>query len=412
MPTPNELMEERANVFAQAEDFLARSEKGDELSAEDLAAWDKANKRAAELKDQAEAAQRTAQLKESFEAIDEAAQRSAADAARTPEERDNAKAHNDAFAAYLRDGESGLSAEHRSVLQAQTRAQGTTSGSVGGYAVPEGFWAKVTETRKFYAMVSELAETITTNTGAALPWPTNNDTSNTGRLLAENNQVTETALTFGQATLDAYTFSSDLVLVSLQLAQDAGIDLPSFVARKAGERLGRVENTYFTTGSGSSQPQGFITGATTGKTTAGATAITYNEIVDLVHSVDVAYRSNATFVMHDLILAYVRKIRDDSGGSGLGRPIWEPSVQVGVPDSLLGFPVKVNNFMASTVATTNKTIAFGDFRAALAVRRVNGGQLMTLRERYADYLQIGYFAFERADSVVQDSSAVKLLVQA
>ena len=199
--------------------------------------------------------------------------------------------------------------------------------------------------------------------------------------------------------------------MSLQLAQDAGIDLPSFVARKAGERLGRVENTYFTTGSGSSQPQGFITGATTGKTTAGATAITYNEIVDLVHSVDVAYRTNATFVMHDLILAYVRKIRDDSGGSGLGRPIWEPSVQVGVPDSLLGFPVKVNNFMASTVATTNKTIAFGDFRSALAVRRVNGGQLMTLRERYAEYLQIGYFAFERADSVVQDSSAVKLLVQ-
>lgn len=411
MPTPNELMEERANVFAQAEDFLARSERGDDLSAEDLASWDRANKRAEELKLQAENAQRSTDIKASFEQIDEAAERAAADSARTPEERDNAKAHNDAFAAYLRDGESGLSAEHRSVLQAQTRAQGTTSGSVGGYAVPEGFWAKVTETRKFYAMVAELAEVVTTDSGASLPWPTNNDTSNTGRLLAENNQVTETALSFGQATLDAYTFSSDLILVSLQLAQDAGIDLPAFVARKSGERLGRIENSYFTTGSGSSEPQGFITGATTGKTTAGATAITYNEIVDLVHSVDVAYRSNATFVMHDLVLAYVRKIRDDSGGSGLGRPIWEPSVQVGVPDSLLGFPVKVNNFMASTVATTNKTIAFGDFRAALALRRVNGGQLMTLRERYADYLQIGYFAFERADSVVQDSSAVKLLVQ-
>lgn len=411
MPTPNELMEQRANVFAQAEDFLARSERGDELSAEDLASWDRANKRAEELKLQAENAQRSTDIKASFEQIDEAAERAAADSARTPEERDNAKAHNDAFAAYLRDGESGLSAEHRSVLQAQTRAQGTTSGSVGGYAVPEGFWAKVTETRKFYAMVAELAEVVTTDSGASLPWPTNNDTSNTGRLLAENTQVTETALSFGQATLDAYTFSSDLILVSLQLAQDAGIDLPSFVARKAGERLGRIENSYFTTGSGSSEPQGFITGATTGKTTAGATAIIYNELVDLVHSVDVAYRSNATFVMHDLVLAYVRKIRDDSGGSGLGRPIWEPSIQVGQPDSLLGYPVKVNNFMASTVATTNKTIAFGDFRAALALRRVSGGQLMTLRERYADYLQIGYFAFERADSVVQDSSAVKLLVQ-
>ena len=414
MPTPNELMEQRANVFAQAEDFLARSERGDELSAEDLASWDRANKRAEELRAQAENADRTAKLKESFESIDEAAQRSAADSARTPEERDSAKAHNDAFASYLRNGESGLSAEDRSVLVAQTRAQGTTSGSVGGYAVPEGFWAKVTETRKFYAQVAELAEVITTDSGASLPWPTNNDTSNTGRLLTENTQVTETALSFGQATLDAYTFSSDLVLVSLQLAQDAGIDLPSFVARKAGERLGRIENSYFTTGSGTSEPQGFVTGATTGKTTASGTAIIYNELIDLVHSVDVAYREGgaATFVMNDLILAYVRKIRDDSGGSGLGRPIWEPSIQVGVPDSLLGYPVRVNNFMASTVATTNKTIAFGDFRAALALRRVNGGQLMTLRERYADYLQIGYFAFERADSVVQDSSAVKLLVQA
>ena len=411
MPTPNELMVERANVFAQAEDFLARSDRGDELSAEDLASWDRANKRAEELRAQAENAERTSKIAASFDQIDEAAERAAADSARTPEERDNAKAHGEAFAAYLRDGESGLSAEHRSVLQAQTRAQGTTSGSVGGYAVPEGFWAKVTETRKFYAMVAELAEVVTTDSGASLPWPTNNDTSNTGRLLAENAQVTETALSFGQATLDAYTFSSDLILVSLQLAQDAGIDLPSFIARKAGERLGRIENSYFTTGSGSSEPQGFITGATTGKTTAGATAIIYNELIDLVHSVDVAYRSNATFVMHDLVLAYVRKIRDDSGGSGLGRPIWEPSIQVGQPDSLLGFPVKVNNFMASTVATTNKTIAFGDFRAALALRRVNGGQLMTLRERYADYLQIGYFAFERADLVVQDSSAVKLLVQ-
>lgn len=411
MPTPNDLMKERANVFAQAEEFLARSQNGEELSAEDTAAWTRAIARVDELKEQAEAQQRTGELKASFEQIDEDAQRRAADSGR-PEARSEHAAHEEAFSAYLRDGESGLSAEQRSVLvEATKRAQGTTSGSVGGYTVPEGFWAKVTETRKFYANVGEIAEVITTDSGNALPWPTNDDTSNTGRLLVENNQVTETALSFGQAQLDAFTFSSDLILVSLQLAQDSGIDLPSFIARKAGERLGRIENSYFTTGSGASQPQGFVTGATTGKTTAGATAIIYNEIVDLVHSVDVAYRQNARFAMHDLVLAYVRKIRDDSGGSGLGRPIWEPSIQLGVPDTLLGYPLAVNNFMDSTVASTKKTMAFGDFQAALAVRRVNGGQLMTLRERYADYLQVGYFAFERADSVVQDSSAVKLLVQ-
>jgi len=117
-------------------------------------------------------------------------------------------------------------------------------------------------------------------------------------------------------------------------------------------------------------------------------------------------------MLHDLVLAYVRKIRDDSGGSGLGRPIWEPSVQVGVPDSLLGYRVVVNNHMASTVATTNKTIAFGNFRAGYVVRNINGGQLMRLEERYADYLQVGFFAFGRMDALVQDTSAIKLLVQA
>jgi len=188
------------------------------------------------------------------------------------------------------------------------------------------------------------------------------------------------------------------------------------VARKSGERLGRIYNAHQTTGTGSSQPQGVITGATTGKTTASGTAIIYNEIVDLIHSVDVAYRqapsTDVAFMMHDLVLAYVRKIRDDSGGSGLGRPIWEPSVQVGVPDSLLGYRVVVNNDMASTVATTNKTMAFGNFRAGYVVRNVSDGQLMRLAERYADYLQVGFFAFGRMDALVQDSSAVKLLVQA
>ena len=80
-------------------------------------------------------------------------------------------------------GWSRLSAEHRAVLK---RAQSVGTGSAGGYTAPQGFWAKVTETRKFYAMVAEVAEVINTDDGNALPWPTNDDTSNTGRLLAVN----------------------------------------------------------------------------------------------------------------------------------------------------------------------------------------------------------------------------------
>lgn len=416
--TTKALREKRAGIWSQAQEFAARAKAGESLSAEDNAAWERALADVDALKVQIDNIERSDRLNSEFREIDaattvvDARGREGADGTRDE--------YRDAFNAFLRYGIGRVSAEQRDLLQAnfsQERAQAVGTGSAGGYTAPQGFWAKVTETLKYYGgVIAAGAEVIPTDSGIALPWPTNDDTSNSGAILSENTQISAQDLTFGQKQLSAYTYTSKLILVSLQLLQDSGIDVEAFVGKKVGERLGRIYNTHQTTGTGSSQPQGVITGATTGKTTAGATAIIYNEIVDLIHSVDVAYRqappTDVAFMMHDLILAYVRKIRDDSGGSGLGRPIWEPSVQVGVPDSLLGFRVVVNNDMASTVATTNKTIAFGNFKAGYVVRQVAGGQLMRLEERYADYLQVGFFGFGRMDALVQDSSAVKLLVQA
>lgn len=419
-----DLVDKRASVWADAQAFDTRKKAGDEISAEDQAAWTRALDDVDKLGAEIENMQRSAVLDAKFGQIDEAAQREAAGAASAAgDDAPKDSEYREAFNGYLRHGMADIRPEHRQLLQAQfrsadgaeTRALGTTSGSVGGYTVPEGFWAKVTETMKYYGGAVEGAETITTTSGNPLPWATNDDTANVGYILGENTAATNEAdLAFGQKTLGAYTFVSGPGLVSLQLLQDSGLDIESIVARKMGERLGRIQNTRFTTGTGSSQPQGYVYGASTGKTTAGATAIIYNEIIDLIHSVDAAYRATGRcqFKMHDLILAYVRKIRDDSGGSGLGRPIWEPSVQAGQPDTLLGYGITVNNDMDSTVATTKKTMAFGDHQAHFVVRRVAGGQVMRLAERYAEYLQVGFIAYERADALVQDASAVKLLVQA
>lgn len=418
-----QLREKRANIWSQAQEFLERSNKGDAMSAEDEAAWKRALDEVDALGEQIETRERTDKLDQRFTEID-------AEAKDRPDVRgtggtgsgdspSDAK-YREAFNAYMRFGMNGINAEQRQLLQSnfrnEQRAQAVGTGSAGGYLAPQGFWAKVTETLKYFGgILAAGAEVIPTDSGITLPWPTNDDTSNTGALLSENTQITAQDMTFGQKQLGAYTYTSKLILVSLQLIQDSGIDVESFVGKKAGQRLGRIYNTHQTTGTGTSQPQGVVTGATTGKTTAASGAITYNEIVDLLHSVDVAYRgappSEVAFMMNDLILAYVRKIRDDSGGAGLGRPIWEPSVQVGVPDALLGYRVVVNNDMASTLVTTAKTMAFGNFNAGFVVRTVNGGTLMRLEERYADFLQVGFFAFGRMDALVQDSSAVKLLVQ-
>jgi HK97 family phage major capsid protein len=420
MTTVLELRQQRAGVWAQAQDFRERAARGEDMSGEDEAAWTRALDEVDRLGSLIENRERDAALETRFADVDEQTRFDA----RTPGDAGgSADQYREAFTRYLRGGLNGCTVEQRELLQANwaefdgTRAQGTTTGSAGGYTVPEGFWAKVTETMAYYGGVLQAgAEVLNTSTGAKIPWPTNDDTANEGALLAENTQITEQDLAFGQKNLEAFTYTSKLIRISLQLLRDSGIDVEGFVAKKAGQRLGRIYNRHATLGTGASQPQGIITGATVGKTTAGATAITYNEIVDLVHSVDVAYRQaepgSVGFMLHDLVLAYVRKIRDDSGGAGLGRPIWEPSVQVGVPDSLLSYKLTVNNHMASTVATTNKTIAFGNFNAGYVWRNVGNGQLMRLEERYADYLQVGFFAFGDADGLVQDTSAVKVLQQA
>lgn len=408
MPTLQELRDQRAAAWAQAQEYNERSTNTEvTMTAEEETSWARALDTVDTLTAQIDTRERSESLETRFNDIDDQTTPITPDGG-----ADQRGTYQRAFERYCRFGLQDLEAEERQLLQANlsadaTRAAGTATGGAGGYTVPEGFWAKVTETMAVYGGMLAVSELVTTDSGADLPWPTNDDTGNTGAILGENSQITEQDVTFGQKSLGAYMYTSKLIRVSLQLLQDTGIDLEAFLSRKIGQRLGRIINTHMTTGTGSSQPQGFVTGATVGKTTAGATAITHDELIDLEHSVDAAYRGDGRYMFHDLVLGYIRKLKDSNG-----QPLWQPAVQAGVPNTLNGFGYTVNNDMASAVATTNKTVAFGDFRSHYALRRVTGGQMMRLAERYADYLQVGFFGFQRADGLVQDTSAVKILQQA
>lgn len=425
MPTLRELRDQRAAAWTQACEYNRRDAAGEQLSGDDETGWQRALAEVDRLGDLITTRERNASLESSFADIDQQTRggdgqpSDGTGGAAAGGDGGSIDDYREAFRGFMRYGLDQLEPEQRQLIRGgfradpELRAQGVATGAGGGYMVPEGFWAKVTETMKFFGGVIESGvELLDTDTGVDIPWPTNDDTGNKGALLSENTQITEQDLSMGGKTLGAYMYTSKLVRVSLQLIQDSAIDVENFIARKLGERLGRILNEHWTTGDAANKPQGCITGATVGKTTAGATAITYNEIIDLIHSVDAAYRSDAAFQLHDLVLAYVRKIRDDSGGAGLGRPIWEPSMQAGVPDLILGYRYAVNNDMASSIATTNKTMGFGNWRAAYVARRVNGAQLMRLAERYADFLQVGFFGFQRADGITQDPSAAKVLQQA
>lgn len=412
------LVDQRAAIYGEAKEILVRAAaENRELSAEETASHTRALADIDRLTDQIDAIDRQAKLDARFEAIDHAAaelrQRHAPANTSVEEIIDEQRAYADAFAVFVAGGAGALNGEQRTLLEArlaEQRAQGVLTGAGGGYAAPEGFWSKITETMKFYGGMMEVGvEEITTATGNPLAWPTNDDTGNTGSWVGENADLgTATDLSFGAKTLSAHILTSGVLKVSLSYLQDVdAVAGEAFLTRALATRMGRTLNTALTVGNGVSKPQGIITGLSTGKTTASATAITVGELIDLEHSVDRDYRQAGSYMLHDSILAYLRKLQDNDG-----LPIFQVSYRVGEPNTINGRPFVINNDMDSTVATGKKTIAFGDFRSCYVMRRVAGGQLMRLTERYADYAQVGFVSMGRFDGLVQDTSACKLLVQA
>jgi HK97 family phage major capsid protein len=282
------------------------------------------------------------------------------------------------------------------------------SDTAGGYTVPDLMYNRIVSAMaRFGGMRRANTTKFTTTGGEDLAIPTDNDTSNTGALLSEGSAVTEQDITVGQAVLHAYQYTSKLIRVQIALLEDSAFDLETWLLAKFGNRLGRIQNTHFTTGDAASKPSGVVVGATLGVTTAAATAITFDELTDLEGSVDADYRENgAQYMMADTTLTYLKKIKD-----GDGRPIWQPNLQAGQTDRINGYPFIVNNDVAA-ITNSAKTVLFGDF-SNYFIRDVRGIQVLRLVERYAEYRQIGFLAFARADAVLVDAGThpIKYLQQ-
>jgi len=206
--------------------------------------------------------------------------------------------------------------------------------------------------------------------------------------------------------LSAYAFDSEWVRWSAELNADSIFNMESLLGELLGSRLGRIANSKLTTGSGSSDVEGIVTNSALGKTAVGTAAITADEIIDLIHSVDPAYRSspNSAIMMNDSTLAAVRKLKD-----GDGNYLWQMgNYQAGVPQAILGYPVVVNQAMDS-LATAKKVMLFGDM-SKFYVRKVGGPSLYVARERFAP--DFGLLGFVRFDGVLVNTAAIKHLITA
>jgi HK97 family phage major capsid protein len=288
----------------------------------------------------------------------------------------------------------------------EQRAGMSTTDALGGYTIPEGFVSNFETALLAFGGPRQVADVIRTASGNDLPWPTGNDTSNKGELLTEETTIgVTTNPTIGAKIFGAYKMSSKLIQVSPELLQDSAFDMASQIGAWLGERIGRIECDYYTTGTGSSQPTGILatSGGATAATlstgnayTASASAITPDEIMDLIHAVDPAYRMGSAFMMKDSTVLALRKLKD-----GNGAYIWVPGLQAGQSDTLFGYPVVVNQSMAA-ITNSAKAVVFGQF-SKFKIRDVAEIRLRRLVERYADTDQEGFVAFHRTDSGLLDA---------
>jgi len=417
-----ELHEKRGRLVTQARDALEEIKSNtDESRAAELdarhdtimAEFDKIENLIERERKLAEVEARFSQRKQE----ERERQRPNADGEARHEERggNRAEEYREAFWAMIGAGGhvGDLPSEQRAILKSgfvEERVQ-STSNTAGGYTVPTTLANFIVKSMAAWGPMYDpgICTEINTTSGEQINIPTTDDTAVAAAKTAEGTALTDDGgvdVTFGQKALNAYIYDTEWVKWSYALNQDSIFNMEQLLGELLGERLGRRANTELTTGDGTGDPNGIVTASSLGKTAASTTAITFDELIDLYHSVDPAYRASpkARFMFADGTLAKIRKLKD-----GDGSYIWQMGdVRTGAPGTLLGTPYSVNQAMPA--ATTGlKSVVFGDF-GKYYVRKVGSPVIGVVRERF--WPDLGIAGLIRLDGELGDTAAVKHLIQA
>lgn len=310
-----------------------------------------------------------------------------------------------------------LEPEERAILRAgaqstkEFRTQTTGTNTAGGYTVPVELANFIVRSMKDWGPMydEDIATAIPTASGNIINIPTTDDTSKSGAKHTEGAPLADDGsqdVVFGSKELSAYVYDTEFVKFSMELAQDSIFSMEELLGSLLGERLGRIANRELTVGDGTGDPNGVVTASSLGKAAAAAAAITGDEIIDLLHSVNQAYRRSpkARWQFADTTLASIRKLKD-----GQGNYLWSMGdVQKGEPGTILGYRYSVNDDVPA-IAAGAKPIIFGDF-SKYFVRKVGSPIIGILRERF--WPDLGIAGLIRFDGELGDPAAIKHLAMA
>ena len=352
-----------------------------------------------------------------------------------------------AFDKYLRSGSTSdlIEARTSSGLTTSPTEAGQTDTSDAGYMVPMSFWDNLQIALKAYGgAANDFKQVNTPREGRPMPWPTLDPTATVASLMgAELTQLSiASPYVFGEGILNAWTIVTNPILASIQLAQDSAFDLTDFVRDRVAEQIGRklAALAISGAGTGSGQPLGLITalnakGATSGgnggyygltaattvKTFAGtptelaSNTLSPQTLIAMMQAVDPAYygtQNGARWYLNANQAWNLRTVVDSNGrplinfangfdADSMRSADYSSNAPVA---ELFGFGVVIDNSIPNLTASTTGGPVFGSLAHAM-VKRNGPASILVLRERYADYLAIGYIGFSRLDSQGNDLRA-------
>jgi len=394
MSTPTDLLQKRGEIINEMKNLLDSAEKENrDLSGDEQTKYDAMHEDQVSLKTRADRLDTMNTVSGDLDKLRDQAPRAsvASDSSANPF---GCKAYKSGFDTYARRGMNGLTGEVLNALQVGTNSE-------GGYVVPEEFETQLVAYLQDINPIRQYVNVISTASDRNIPVES---TLGVATWTAEEASYTESDAAFGQVVLAAHKLGT-IIKVSEELLQDGFFNIQSYLAENFAKRFGIAEEAAFVAGDNSGKPNGIVQGSGLGKTAAGVAAITSDELIDLYHSVPRMYRQNATFLMADATVKLVRKLKD-----GNSQYLWQPGMQAGQPDMLLGRPLVTS--VAMPAATTGlKSVVFGDLSGYTVADR-QGTVLQRLNELYAANGQVGFRAYRRMDGDTVDATGIKHLIQA
>lgn len=342
----------RVNAWEEAKHLLdVAATEGRDLTGEEQVIYERISE---DMENRARVIEQMTKDEERAQRLDAVAANVRTDEAPAPTDEDDTAA----LRSLLRGEKRSLEfVERRDVLKTNT-----------GAPVPTSFYDQVILKARLVGPMLSVATTINTAGGENLQIPVLS-TYSASTVAAEAGAIGESDPAFSAfVTMSAFKYSY-ITQVSREMVEDAGVDILRFIADNVGQGIGYNVNSKLTVGTGTVEPKGIVAASTLGVT--GSTAVSgvfsADNLIDLAYSVDGAARMmpGAGFMMNGKSIGATRKLKDT-----VGAYVFQPSLAVGTPDTLLGYPLYENPAMADA-GTAAKSVIFGHL-PSYYVRSVGG----------------------------------------